>query len=240
MTDEASPGHISAEQAARIKAATISNIVKKIKKGGTPTAQESKLLEGASSESAGNVNMRTGVCSIRDLADLFDYTTQRVDQLVDDGIVVKRARGKYAIWESIRGLILHRDTKKKNQWDGGGEDAGDYEAHRARLTKAKADVAEIGAAIAKGQAHDAGAVETVWTEMLMNCRSKLLALPTRLAPRLRKETDLAVVKDILEAAVTEALSELASYDPARVTNEYLSTHRVDVEPAAPADGIPVG
>jgi len=76
--------------------------------------------------------------------------------------------------------------------------------------------------------------------MLMNCRSKLLSMPSRLAPRIRKETDLAVVKDLLETAVHEALAELAAYDPARVTNEYLSAHRLDVATAPQVDGEPVG
>lgn len=232
---------LTPEDAVRIHSATIANIVKKIKKGGTPSAHEARMLEEATAETIGSGSIRTAVCSIKDLAELFGYTTQRIDQLTAEGLVVKRSRGKYAVWESIKGLILHRDTKRKNQWDGGGgEDAGDYEAHRARLTAAKADVAQIGAAIAKGQAHDAGAVEAVWTDMLMNARSKLLSLPSRLAPKLRKESDLAVVKDILETAITEALTELAAYDPTRVTNEYLSTHRVDVAPAAQVDGEPVG
>lgn len=239
MTDEPTPGQITPEQAERIKAATISNIVKKIKKGGTPTATEAKMLEEATAATGPVVDLRTALCSIRDLADLFGLTTQRIDQLLDEGIVVKRSRGRYAVWESIKGLLLYRETKKKNQWDTG-EDAGDYETHRARLTAAKADVAEIQAAIAKGQAHDAGAVEAVWTDMLMNCRSKLLSLPTRLAPKLRKTSDLAKVKDILETAITEALAELAAYDPTVVTNEYLSTHRVDVAPAPEVDGKPVG
>lgn len=182
------------------------------------------------------------LCSANDLADLFGYSSKRIEQLTTEGIVVKRSRGQYAAWESIKGLIQHRDTKRKNQWDSdpNSTDGGSYEAHRARLTAAKADVAEIAAAIAKGQAHDAGAVEAVWTDMLMNCRSKLLAMPTRLAPKIRKETDLAVVKDILETAVNEALAELAAYDPAVVTDEYISTHHLDVAPAAQVDGEPVG
>lgn len=241
MTDQPTPGQITPEQAERIKAATISNIVKKIKKGGTPTATEAKMLEEATASPAGVVDLRTALCGPQDLADLFGYTRQRIDQLIDEGLVVKRSRGRYAVWESIKGLLLHLQTKKKNQWDGdGGADAGDYEAHRARLTAAKADVAEIAAAIAKGQAHDAGAVEAVWTDMLMNCRSKLMAIPSQLAPKLRKESDLAKVKDLLETAITKALTELASYDPAVVTNEYLSTHRVDVAPAPEVDGKPVG
>lgn len=177
-------------------------------------------------------------CAVEDLADLFGYDKRRVQQLAEEGVAVRRSQGKYAVWESIKGMILHRDSRKKNQWDG--EEGGDYEAHRARLTAAKADVAEIAAKIAKGEAHDAGAVEAVWTDMLMNCRSKLLSLPSKLAPKLRKETDLAVCKELIEQAVHDALAELAAYDSTRITNEYLSTHRLDVEPAAKVDGLAVG
>lgn len=229
---------ITPDQAERLKAATISNIVKKIKNGGTPTVAEQKVLEEATAKASGHVDLKTATCGIKDLAELFGYTTQNIDVLTKEGLVVRRSHGKYAVWESIKGLMLHKETKKKNQWDG--EEGGDYEAHRARLTKAKADVAEITAAIAKGQAHDAGAVEAVWTDMLMNCRAKLLAMPSRLAPKLRKESDLAVCKNIVEQAVHDALAELASYDPARVTNEYLQTHRLDVATSTAVDGEPVG
>lgn len=222
---------ITPEQAEKIRAATISNIVKKIRKGGTPTAAEQKMLDDATG-TGGNISLRTATCSIKELAELFGYTTQRVDQLVDEGLVVKRSRGKYAVWESIKGMILHRDTKKKNQWDG--EEGGDYEVHRARLTSAKADIAEMQRDTLKGTVHEAGAVEAVWTDMLMNCRSKLLAIPTRLAPRIRKESDLATVQEILETAITEALNELASYDPDRVTGQYISTHSEEVESTAEA------
>lgn len=187
-------------------------------------------------------DLKSETCTAAELAELFGYDVRRIQQLSDEGIVVKRSRGKYSLWESLKGLIRHRDTKKKNQWDGNGEteDGQNYEAHRARLTAAKADVAEIAASIAKGQAHDAGAVEAVWTDMLMNCRSKLLALPTRLAPKLRKETQLNSVREILETAIHEALAELASYDPARITNEYLQTHRLDVATSPEVDGKPMG
>lgn len=172
-------------------------------------------------------DLKSETCTAAELAELFGYDVRRIQQLSDEGIVVKRSRGKYSLWESLKGLIRHRDTKKKNQWDGNGEteDGQNYEAHRARLTAAKADVAEIAASIAKGQAHDAGAVEAVWTDMLMNCRSKLLAIPTKLAPKMRKENDLAVCQDLLEKAVNEALHELADYDANKVTREYMSQNK---------------
>ena len=174
------------------------------------------------------------------LAKLFNLTAVRVQQLAADGVVTKQERGRYDLWASIRGYIKFLQERKVNQWDVGGDEGDTYGKHRSRLTGAKADIAEIEAEAMKGRFHEAGAVEAVWTDMLMNARSKLLAIPPRLAPKLRKETKLPVVKDILEAAIVEALAELANYDPDRITSEYLQAHRAEVDAAAEADGQPVG
>ena len=52
-----------------------------------------------------------------------------------------------------------------------------------------------------------------WTDVLSACRAKFLAMPTKIAPLLATEDDAAVVKDILEKQIHEALTELANYDP---------------------------
>lgn len=228
---------LTPELADKVRAATISNIVKKIKKGGTPTAHETKLLEDATGE-AGNVSIRTVTCSIKDLAELFGYTTQRIDQLTAEGLVVKKGRGKYALWESVRGIVYHRETKKTNQWDG--EDGGDYETHRARLTKAKADIAEMDAGIRKAQVHDAGAVAAVWGDMIANAKAKLLSMPTALAGRIHGEESLELVKERIEEAVHQALNELANYDPSLATKRYVSEHSGPLEAAAEVEDEPVG
>jgi phage terminase Nu1 subunit (DNA packaging protein) len=185
--------------------------------------------------------IRTATCGVKDLAELFGYTTQRIDQLVAEGVVVKHGRGKYAVWESVKGLILHRDTKRKNQWDGDGSEEGEsYEAHRARLTKAKADIAEIEADLRKAQVHDAGAVMAVWGDMIANAKAKLLAMPTVLAGRVHGEESLETIRSMIEEAITQALNELSEYDPSLATDRYVQEHRGSVEAAAEVDDEPMG
>lgn len=169
------------------------------------------------------------------LSKLFNLTAVRVQQLAKDGVIVKGERGKYELWPSIRGYIKFLQERKVNQWDAEGDDD-NYTKHRSRLTQAKADMAQMQAAAMKGQFHEASVVEEVWIDMLMNCRSKLLALPTKAAPKLRKETNLAVVKSILQEGIHEALQELSEYDPSRITNRYIQKHREDVESASASDG----
>lgn len=222
----------------KIQEAEFKNILKKLREGKTLSARESKLAYEMAGEKAGATEK--AVATAEELADLFDLTKVRIHQLAKEGVVVKVERGAFDLLESVRGYVKFFKARKLNQYDTGGDDAEAYGAHRARLTGAKADIAEIEAEAMKGRFHEAGAVEAVWTDMLMNARSKLLAIPSRLAPKLRKETKLPVVKDILEAAIVEALAELSNYDPDRITSEYLQAHRAEVDAAAEADGESMG
>lgn len=167
------------------------------------------------------------------LADLLGLTTQRIGQLEKSGVVFKTESNRYNLQSSVKGYIDAVQHRRLNQHDGGGGEAGgDYEVHRARLTSAKADMAQIQAETMKGNFHEAGAVEAVWIDMLMNCRSKLLAIPSKLTSRLRKETSTVKIKAILETAVTEALNELSNYDPDLVLKRYLATTPADVNAEA--------
>jgi len=162
------------------------------------------------------------------LSKLFNLTAVRVQQLAADGVIVKHARGRYDLWASIRNYIKFLQERKVNQWSGGEGEPDGYTQHRARLTKAKADKAEVEAALIKGTAHDAQAVAKVWEDMIGNARAKLLALPTKLAAQLEGMT-IAERQDAIQSAVSQALTELSNYSPEVVTGEYIRTHQDDDE-----------
>lgn len=221
-----------------IQDAEFKNILKKLRDGKTLTARESKLAY----ERAGNTAKKEETQSVtaEQLAELFDLSKVRIHQLLTEGIVKKFERGRFDLLESVRGYVGFLKRRKTNQYDSDEDDGNNYGKHRSRLTKSKADIAEMQAEAMKGTFHEAAAVEAVWTDMLMNCRSKLMAMPTRLAPKLRQESELAVVQDILEIALTEALNELAAYDPDRITSQYIQSHREEVDATAEMDGERVG
>jgi phage terminase Nu1 subunit (DNA packaging protein) len=170
------------------------------------------------------------------LSRLFNLTAVRVQQLAKDGTITKAERGRYDLWASIRGYIKFLQERRVNQWDNG-EDKGDWNAERTRLTRAKADMAEMQTAILKGTVHEAKAVEAVWTDHLLACRAKLLSMPKKLAPRIHGMEKLTTVETEIEAAITEALNELAAYDPALVTDRYVSAHRQELDAAAEMDDV---
>jgi phage terminase Nu1 subunit (DNA packaging protein) len=162
------------------------------------------------------------------LAKLFNLTAVRVQQLVSDGVVIRVARGKYDLWQSIRNYIKYLQERKVNQWTGTEGEPDGYTQHRARLTKAKADKAEVEAALIKGTAHEAQAVSAVWSDMVANARAKLLALPTKLAAQLEGMT-IAERQSAIHTVVLQALTELSEYSPEAITGEYIRTRRHEDE-----------
>jgi len=86
------------------------------------------------------------------------------------------------------------------------------EAYRARLTKLEYEE-QAGKLI---RADDA---ERVWTRFVVNCRSRLLAMPSRLAIQLAGESDSAKVHDLVRDVVYEALEELSRYGQQDTTLE---------------------
>lgn len=181
-------------------------------------------------------SLKGAICPKSELLELTGYTPQRLDQLVAEGTIVRVGRGMYDVWPTLVGLMLHIKSKKLNQWDGdkseGEAEGGGYEYHRARLTAAKADVAEIDAMLRKGQAHDGGAVAQVWGDMLMNARAKLLSLPKSMAGQVHGEESLERVEALLSDAIHNALNELSEYDPALVTDAYVQSHSESMEAAS--------
>lgn len=232
------PAEKPADLGKKIQEAEFKNILQKLRDGKTLTARESKLAYEMAGE--GSRKDQRVVTTAEQLADLFDLTKVRVHQLVTEGIVVKVERGVFDLMESVRGYVRFLKQRKVNQYDTVGDDPGDWQRERARLTRAKADMAEMQAAILKGTVHEAKAVESVWTDHLLACRAKLLSMPKKLAPRIHGVVKLTSIETEIDAAITEALNELAAYDPALVTDRYVSAHREELDAATEMEGEPVG
>jgi phage terminase Nu1 subunit (DNA packaging protein) len=180
-----------------------------------------------------HITLSGKTCASQELADLFGYSKKSVE-----AIAVKKSHGKYLLRESVAAIIAYRENRKKNQHDG--EAGSDYETHRTRLTGAKADMAEMQAAIIKGTVHEAHAVESVWTDHLLACRAKLLSMPKKLAPRIHGIEKITSIEAEIDAVITEALNELANYDPALITDRYVSENREELDAATEMEGEPVG
>lgn len=142
------------------------------------------------------------------IAKLLDLSERRVQQLGREGVIPKATRGQYDLVGSVRGYVRYlRDQAAKAQ-----AGAPDYAAERARFIRARADLAEMEAEEKRGSVIAAEEVEAAWIAVLAALRTRLLALPDRLAPQLHAEDSPAGVRDVMRGALREALQELAETD----------------------------
>lgn len=142
------------------------------------------------------------------IAKLLDLSERRVQQLSREGVIPKVTRRPYDLIGSVCGYVRYlRDQALKAQ-----AGAPDYARERARFIRARADLAEMEAEERRGAVIVAEDVEAAWIAVPALLRTRLLALPDRLAPRLHAEVGPAGVRDILRGAIREVLEELAETD----------------------------
>ena len=142
------------------------------------------------------------------LAGALGLSTREVENLRKSGVIQYRKGTAYALEECARNIIAHCREEAKD----GGSAAADYQTERALLMRAKRMEQEYETALKDGTLHRAQDVETIVTKMLMNFRSRIMAIPAKLASRLSKESDTTAIFEILKEATDDALDELSDYD----------------------------
>jgi len=90
--------------------------------------------------------------------------------------------------------------------------APDYAAERARFIRARADLAEMEAEEKRRSLIAADQIEAAWIAVLALLRTRLLALPDRLAPQAFGQSTVGDTRNLIRAAIREVLDDLAQPD----------------------------
>lgn len=138
------------------------------------------------------------------LADLLGISTRRVNQLAEARILPRSGNG-FEMRASVRAYLdnLREEIRPANLADA-----------QARLTTAKARIAEIQRDRLEGELVAIADVAATVSAEYSVVRQRLLAIPSRLAPRVAGESDHREIHRAIEAEIVEALSELSG-DAAR-------------------------
>ncbi|MDB2161211.1 hypothetical protein [Clostridium butyricum] len=158
------------------------------------------------------------------LSNLFGLTTRRIRQLENEGVIQKIARGKYSLQDNIKSYITYIKASadlKENKIE---EGKIDYDEEHALLERRKREKMELELAAMRGTMHYSEDVERVMNDMLSNFKAKILALPSRAAPRLITLSTIADIQEVLQNEVLDALNEMSQYNP----NDFYSDEYVDV------------
>ena len=112
-----------------------------------------------------------------------------------------------------------------------------YDEARTRKLSAEAEIAELELAKIRGTLCMTEDVVKAWESVLHACKAKFLSLPTKVAPVAANESDTAKVKDFLEQAIREALTELSNYQP-DIDPVRTGTAAIEADPTAEEEGKP--
>lgn len=157
--------------------------------------------------------------SVKVLSKLFSLTERRIRDLAQEGILVRGgAKGRYDLEKSVKNYIVHLKINKNIE---GMKDNSklDYEEEKAIHEKIKREKSEIELKVMRGEVHMSEDIELVMTNMLANFRSKVLAMPSKLAQSVVSQNDVKFIRDRIKVECIEVLEELKDYDPAMFYNE---------------------
>ncbi len=158
------------------------------------------------------------------LANLFGLTSRRIRQLENEGVIKKIARGKYSLQDNIKSYITFIKTSSDLKENKTEEGKIDYDEEHALLERRKREKIELELAAMRGTMHFSEDVQRVMNDMLSNFKAKILALPSRVAPRLMGIDTIADIQETLQSEVLEVLGELSKYNP----SDFYSEKYVDV------------
>jgi phage terminase Nu1 subunit (DNA packaging protein) len=143
------------------------------------------------------------------VASFLNLTEQRVQQLVKEGMP-RESRGQYDAIKCAAWYIryLQNALEKRAVPTLDGRFVGERE-ERVRLLRAEATLKEIELAKEQGQMIALSDVEATLTDLVLTTKSRIMAIPPRLAPELVGETSRVMVQAKIEKACKEALAYLA-------------------------------
>ena len=134
------------------------------------------------------------------LAALLGVSPRTVQTLAKDGVIPKAERGRFPLAAVTAYCEFIRSDARRGP--------ADFQAERARLTRARADVAEIELAQRRGELLARDDVDQAMFGAFSRVRARLLAIPSKAAPLVAmSDTNAAGV--VLRKEINAALRELS-------------------------------
>jgi phage terminase Nu1 subunit (DNA packaging protein) len=150
------------------------------------------------------------------IAELFGVTERRVEQLAQKKIIPKAGKGVFDLGPTVQAYIRYLQGLSN-----GAISADMTELNQRHLQaqteerEAKARMAELDLSVMQGRLHEAEHVKKIMADMIVACRSRMLAIPSRASTTLAGMADTVEISTFLRELVYEALEALAEYDPGK-------------------------
>lgn len=133
---------------------------------------------------------------VNTLSKLFNLTPIRIQQLANEGVTVKSARGRYELWPSIKNYIKYLQERKINQWTNDEENPTELKKHQLRRTKEEADKLELANARTRGELVEVSRVKKLGEQVMSGIKAKILNMPLTDEQKDKCLRDLLSIKDL--------------------------------------------
>jgi phage terminase Nu1 subunit (DNA packaging protein) len=190
---------LTKKQLEQVAARNLENIVRKAAGGKTLTQKEMETLRDHAGvlDSADAEQMTADkFCQITGLTD------RRHRQIAKAGFFPMPKKGIYQLTPALAGFMRFLREQVESA-------AGGFNDERLKKLTAERHMAELKLAKERKAALDAGAVFRAWENIVLTIRQKLMALPSKCAPRLAHLGEQTTIEAELDREVADALADLA-------------------------------
>lgn len=164
-------------------------------------------------ESAKVTNIDSLTVSAAVLGNIFGVTDRRIRQMAEEGIIVRAAKGRYNLVDSLKNYILSLNLAADSNNSDNPNGELNIDEEKALHERVKRHIDELKLQTMKGELHKSENVRQVMTDMLSSFKTRMMNIPAKVAPVL-EERDAGYIQERLTAEVIEALNELKDYNPA--------------------------
>lgn len=142
-------------------------------------------------------------------AEWLDLSERRFRELIDEGVFERADKAGYDLKSVVHQYV--RNLRAVAAGRGGGEAQHDKATEDTRLARARADKAEMELAEARGQLVPADEIADALNAAVQIMKTRVLAIPTKAAPRVGAK-DVAAAEKAIRDEVVEALQELSKIE----------------------------
>lgn len=148
------------------------------------------------------------MATVNEVARHIGVSAKYVQDLIRDGVLERKSRGLYDL-DECREAYISKLREKAAGRAGSGEL--DLVSERARLAKEQADAKEMENAVERGDLVYIEDVAKQVENQFTKVRTRLLGIPTKVAPEVHACATTREVQSVIEQAIVEALNELVGY-----------------------------
>ena len=146
------------------------------------------------------------------LGKLLGLSQQRVNQLIDEKIVIKDEgdpRGSVYLFDSAKNYFLSNKTSSDgvNFWN-----------EKAKNEKVKRELNELKLRERQGELYEAADIESAIAETIVTLRTNLLALPAKFSSQLEGKSK-AEIYQLLNAEIEDKLQEISQFSVEKLRSE---------------------